>query len=154
MARPPKQVDPLDVARVIGTLGGTEEELAAALGISRQALYNRKGKNPELVDTLKQAKAEADERVEQSLYKRALGYACEDTYFSTFQGNVTATPYRKHYPPDTTACIFWLKNRKPQEWRDRTQLESVSEQEIAGLTNEESEWVREQMLATCRSGQC
>lgn len=39
------------------------------------------------------------------------------------------TPLTKHYPPDTTACIFWLKNQKPKEWHDRTEL--VAEQEIA-----------------------
>jgi hypothetical protein len=73
MARPEKPIDPLRVAQVIGILGGTDEQLAEALGISRRALAYRKQKDPGLFHTLKKAKAEADSRVEMSLYQRATG---------------------------------------------------------------------------------
>jgi hypothetical protein len=56
------------------------------------------------------------------------------------------TPLTKHYPPDTTACIFWLKNRKPKEWRDRAEL--ATDQEIAGVPNEMLEEFRKRFMAT------
>jgi hypothetical protein len=52
-----------------------------------------------------------------------VGYQHDDLHFSSYEGEVTATPYVKHYAPDTTAAIFWLKNRKPDDWRDRQQHE-------------------------------
>lgn len=126
-----KPIDQVNVARVIGALGGTDEQLAAALGISRQALHKRQGKNPALVDTLKAAKAEADSRVERALYQRAIGYEAPDTHFSTYEGSVTETAFIKHYPPDPVSCIFWLKNRKPKEWREKTETELSGT--VAGL---------------------
>jgi hypothetical protein len=70
MARPEKPIDPLRVAGVIGILGGTDEQLAQALGISRRALAYRKKKDQKLFHTLKEAKAEADARVEKALFQR------------------------------------------------------------------------------------
>ena len=72
MARPFKSVDPLSVAWVVGRLGGTDEQLAQALGISRRALAYRKKNNPELFHTLKEAKAESDGQVEKALFQRAV----------------------------------------------------------------------------------
>lgn len=107
MARPLRTLDPLKVAKVIGELGGTEEKLAAALGITRQALTYRKKTNPEFFASLKAARAIADECVEKSLYQRANGYDRDG----------------KHYPADVTACIFWLKNRRPQQWREKSEAD-------------------------------
>ena len=136
--RPQKQIEPLAVARVVGKLGGTDAQLAEALSITPQALNGRKRAG--LLSTLKAAKAEADAQVEKSLFQRATGYSHEDTYFSQYEGVVTATPYTKHYAPDVVACIFWLKNRKPAEWRERsdaqiniTQIAGVPDQVLAGL---------------------
>ena len=44
-------------------------------------------------------------------------------HISNYQGQVTLTPIIKHYPPDTTAAIFWLKNRKTDQWRDKQDVE-------------------------------
>jgi len=54
------------------------------------------------------------------------------------------TPLTKHYPPDTTACIFWLKNRKPREWRNRTELQM--EQEVAGVPADVLEAMRKRFV--------
>jgi hypothetical protein len=123
MARPEKKVNPIDVARVIGELGGTDEQLAKALGITRQALAVRKKKDPQLFDTLKKAKTEADARVEKALYERATGYTCEDCHVSQYEGVITITPIKKHYPPDPVSMIFWLKNRRPQQWREKSEAD-------------------------------
>ena len=125
------------VAKVVGRLGGTTADLAEALAIHPRSLERRRG---EICRTLKEAKADADAQVEKSLFQRATGYSHEDTYFSQYEGEVTATPYIKHYAPDVTACIFWLKNRKPAEWRERsdaqiniTQIAGIPDQVLAGL---------------------
>jgi len=88
-------------------------------------------------------------RVWATIYKRS---DCFRLYWrqrvdgvSQYKGSVTVTPFEKHYPPDTTACIFWLKNRK-QERRDRA--ERHVEQEIAGVPQEVVEPLRKQSVKT------
>ena len=80
-----------------------------------------------MADTLQKAgKAEADVRVERSLYQRAVGYSYDAVkIFCDKNGKVTRVPYREHVPPDFTAHIFWLKNRDPAHWRDAWQMEHV-----------------------------
>jgi hypothetical protein len=62
--------------------------------------------------------------VERSLYSRAVGYSFNsEKIFCNKDGEVTRVPIIEHGPPDVTAQIFWLKNRKPTEWRDVQQME-------------------------------
>jgi transposase-like protein len=100
-------------------LGATDREVAEFFEVSEVTLNTWKHQHPEFLKSLKQGKESADNRVEQSLYRRALGYSHDEVHISNYMGEVTQTPIVKHYAPDTTACIFWLKNRKPAEWRDR-----------------------------------
>ena len=90
--------------------GATDAQVAEDIGVTITTIQNWKIAHPEFFDTLKTAKAIADAQVEQSLFKRAKGYIGVD----------------KEFPPDVTACIFWLKNRNKQEWRD------TINQEISG----------------------
>lgn len=99
-------------------LGATDREVADFFKVTERTLNTWKAEYPDFFQSLKQGKEEADKRVEQSLYRRALGYSHDSVHVSNYQGDVTLTPIVEHYPPDTTACIFWLKNRKPEEWRD------------------------------------
>lgn len=64
----------------------------------------------------------ANAKVAESLFKRATGYSHPDTHISNHKGNITQTAIVKHYPPDTVAAIFWLKNRQKGEWRDRQEV--------------------------------
>jgi hypothetical protein len=63
--------------------------------------------------------------VEQSLYRRAVGYSYDAVRIMGYAGEYTHVPYVEHLPPDTTACIFWLKNRRRDLWRDRHMLPCV-----------------------------
>jgi hypothetical protein len=81
--------------------------------------------NEQFLHALKGGKDSADDRVERSLYQRAVGYTYDAVHFSSFQGNVTETPYREHVAPDVVAQIFWLKNRRPDQWRDK-QIQEVT----------------------------
>ena len=106
------------IAKELGADGLTDKEIAKLFGVTEQTLNNWKRKFPMFFVSLKAGKAQADDKVEAALYQRAVGYSAPDVHISNHQGSVTMTPIIKHYPPDTTAQIFWLKNRKPDKWRD------------------------------------
>lgn len=113
----------LDQARILAEKGFTDQEMAEFFGVVRSTISLWKVEHPEFSDALKLGKDAADRKVERSLFERATGYSHPDTYFSNFQGMVTETPMTKVYPPDTTAAIFWLKNRQPEQWRDKTEVQ-------------------------------
>jgi len=127
MARPTKfKPEFVEQARKLCGLGATDEDLADFFNVSIRTIANWKTENDEFLQALKGGKDAADDRVERSLYQRAVGYTHDAVHFTSFQGAVTVTPYREHCPPDVTAQIFWLKNRRADEWRDKR------EQEITG----------------------
>lgn len=98
-------------------LGATDAELADFFEVTVSTISLWKVKNPKFSEALKLGKGPADERVEASLYHRATGYSHPEDDIRTVNGQLVITPTTKHYPPDTTACIFWLKNRRPDQWR-------------------------------------
>ena len=100
-------------------LGTTDEDLAKAFCIATSTLYDWKAKHPEFREAINAGGVEADQKVAESLYARATGYSHPDTHIAVSNGEVIQTPITKHYPPDNTAAIFWLKNRQSGKWRDR-----------------------------------
>jgi hypothetical protein len=106
--------------------GFTDRELAELFDVSLSAIEKWKRQREDFRNALK-SKAEADARVERSLYERATGYSYETVKICRNKnGNVVKVPYQEHVPPDVTACIFWLKNRDPAHWRDAWQVEAVT----------------------------
>lgn len=126
--RPTKfKAEYVEQARKLCELGFTDVELAKFFEVSEVTLNAWKSKHPEFLKSLKVGKEEADTRVERSLYHRAIGYShTEDKIFND-GGEPLIVPTIKHYPPDTTAAIFWLKNRKTAEWRDKQDVEHTGE---------------------------
>lgn len=121
----PSKYDDLDFEQ-IGKLvyrGWTEDEIADFLGVTRDTIQVWKRKHPEFAYALKDWKIEADARVERSLFERATGYTHYEEKVFQYMGEPLVVPTQKHYPPNVTAAIFWLKNRKPREWRDVHKLE-------------------------------
>lgn len=145
--RPSKYKPELDAQAIkLCKLGATDRELAEFFGVSESTLNLWKLDYPSFSESLKRGKDESDARVEQSLYRRALGYSHDAVkILMTKAGDVYREAYVEHYPPDTTACIFWLKNRQPDLWRDKfdvetgitreraSQLLGVVEQRLAAL---------------------
>lgn len=107
--------------------GATDVEVADCLDISSTTLYRWKAEHPEFREALKAGKAVADDRVERSLYNRAVGYTFDSTkiFMPAGANEPVYAPFREHVPPDVTAAIFWLKNRQPEQWRDKSQQEHV-----------------------------
>ncbi|HEN0123658.1 TPA: helix-turn-helix domain-containing protein [Streptococcus agalactiae] len=103
--------------------GLTEEQIANNIGISRSTLNEWKKKFSVISDTLKQNKEIADRQVENALHKTALGFYYEEDMV-TNQGDVVRV--KKYSKPNTTAQIFWLKNRKPADWRDKQEIEQTN----------------------------
>lgn len=100
--------------------GLTDEQLSKKMGISPSTLYLWKNKHPEISEALKKGKEIVDIQVENALLKRALGYDFQETRIEKSEKDGTKIIQTlKHIPPDTTAQIFWLKNRKPDKWRDK-----------------------------------
>ena len=109
----------VDQARRLALLGLIDDEVAKFLCVTSQTIHNWKKRYPEFAEALNQGKLGPDSEVVMSLYKRATGFSHEAVkIFMTEDGPVYA-PYTERYPPDTTACIFWLKNRQPEQWRDK-----------------------------------
>lgn len=120
MSRPSKfKPEFVGQAEKLCKLGATDLELADFFEIDVRTLYRWKGDNEEFCQALKVGKDVADERVERSLFARANGYEHDEVDIRVIGGGIVQTPIRKFYPPDTTACIFWLKNRKPEWWREK-----------------------------------
>lgn len=102
--------------------GLTNEQIANNMGISVKTLYEWANKYSDFSDALKRAKTIADEEVENALYKRALGYTVTlNKQKVTKDGIAVDCIEEMHIPADTTAQIFWLKNRKPEKWRDKVE---------------------------------
>ena len=99
--------------------GWTDQECADFFDISISQITLWKKNHPEFLISLKKWKESADYHVEKSLYERAMGYTHDAVKMFVVKNEVIQVPYKEHYPPDSTALIFWLKNRKPQEWRDK-----------------------------------
>jgi len=98
-------------------LGATDAQLARLFNVSRQTINNWKTEHPDFVDALDRGKAEADDRVERSLYQRAIGF--DYTEKKTTDGGIKTevTTYERRAIGDVTAQIKWLTNRRPNRWR-------------------------------------
>ena len=100
--------------------GLTDEQLAEKMGIGARTLYDWKLKYPQISQALKKGKEVVDIQVENALLKRALGYEFqEERVERSSKDGVKVVQTIKHIPGDTTAQIFWLKNRRPDRWRDK-----------------------------------
>ena len=114
------------IARTCCERGMTDIEVADILGIGLATLYRWKLDHPAFARVFKLGKAAADDRVERSLYSRAIGYDyIAEKAAMTRHGQQTMR-YRQHIPPDTAAAVWYLKNRRPDRWRDSFLHEHVA----------------------------
>jgi hypothetical protein len=105
-------------ARKVAQLGATDPEIAECLGISLSTVTRWKVQRKNFAEAMRVGQEIADDRVVRSLYQRAVGYTHEIT--KLVDGAFVTVI--EHLPPDPTSCIFWLKNRRRDEWRDRKEV--------------------------------
>ena len=108
-------------------LGHTDEELAEFFEVHVSTINVWKHDYPSFYESIKKGKEFADVDVVESLYKRATGMTLTK---QVFKGE-SLVEVEDEIAPDTTAMIFWLKNRQPKKWRDK----QVTEHE-GGITIE------------------
>lgn len=134
------RIEYADQALKLCLLGATDKELSEFFSVSEQTLNKWKKDYPEFLESLKKGKNIADANVASRLYNRAIGYNCKATKFATSNGKITdSKEFIEHYPPDTTAAIFWLKNRQPEKWRDKKEVDANVNlgDELESLTDEQ-----------------
>lgn len=120
--------------------GLTDEQIAGNIGIRRETLYEWKKKYPNISNVLKKSKDVADRTIENALYERAIGgvkkirkaFKVKRSYYDKKgrkceKEEIVSAEDEVYVPGDTTAQIFWLKNRKPEKWRDKPSYDDTSE---------------------------
>ena len=104
-------------------LGMTRSQVAEFFEVSEATIYNWCNEYPEFLESIRRGAALADAEVAEALYRRAIGVVLPETHVSNYQGDVTLTDLHRHYPPDTQAARMWLKNRQPELWKDKVEIE-------------------------------
>lgn len=103
-------------------LGATNPELADFFDVAPSTISKWFIDYPEFSEAVKAGKEASDAEVAHKLYRRAIGYSHKDVDIKAYEGSIIQTPIIKHYPPDPTSMIFWLKNRQPKKWREKQEL--------------------------------
>ncbi|WP_142433186.1 transposase [Enterococcus mundtii] len=121
--------------------GLTDKQLAHNMNIAESTLHEWKKKYSVLSESLKRGKEVVDRQVENALLKRALGYEFKETTRELTEDGMRVTKViTKQQAPDTTAQIFWLKNRKPEDWRDKKETEISGSLNVASAAKEIEEF--------------
>jgi hypothetical protein len=110
-------------ASEIAEAGATDVAIAEYLGVTRETIIRWRDAHPEFAEACAAIKQNADDRMEASLFHRGMGYS--HSAVKIFMPAGAAAPvyadYTEHYPPDTAAASLWLRNRRPDKWRDRVE---------------------------------
>lgn len=116
-------------ATKLAQLGATDQEVADFFEVDVRTVHRWKHDHEDFCHSLKAGKEAADERVERSLYQRAVGYEQDEVkiFMPANSPEPVYAPYRAKVAPDVTAAIFWLKNRRSKEWRDVRHIDGKQE---------------------------
>jgi DNA-binding XRE family transcriptional regulator len=120
-------------------LGATDAELADFFNVTESTLNLWKKNHKEFSESLKSGKYIADAEVANKLYHRALGYSHEEDKIFQYEGQPVVVPTIKHYAPDPTSAIFWLKNRQREKWTDSSKVEVTEKHIIVDIEEDDEE---------------
>lgn len=142
-------------AEAFARLGLTDAQMAEKFEVSESTLHLWKKDHPEFSEAQKRGKEEPDNQVERSLFERATGYVNKNAVKIFMPANAEEpvyAPYEEHIAPDVTACIFWLKNRRPDKWRDKQEMEHSGTIETYAMTPEERKARLEELIRKTDDG--
>ena len=131
-----------DLARKFCMLGATDDDLPGLLDVEPGTFARWLAEVPKFAAALKQGREIADATAAERLFARAIGYSQEAVKIMQSGGEPRHVTYTEHYPPDTTALIFWLKNRQPARWRDKVAPPVEPELDMAALLDAATRDVR------------
>lgn len=116
-------------------LGATDQEIADFFDVEVRTVYRWKHDHAEFCHALKQGKDVADDRVERSLYQMATGYEQDEVkiFMPANAAKPVYAPFRAKIAPNVTAAIFWLKNRRPEQYRQNPEGEGAVDDMAAAL---------------------
>ena len=137
-----------EAAYRIALLGAKTPEVAAILGVSTRSVDQWIADIPEFSQALKRGRDDAVSHVAESLFKRACGYSHPEEQIFCFQGGIVRAKTVKHYPPDTAAAFIILKNKRPDLWRDKHEVEHSGPE---GMPMDISDWTPEQCVEFLRA---
>ncbi|MCK1970394.1 terminase [Franconibacter sp. IITDAS19] len=122
MSRPTKYRDEFaDMALRLCRMGLTDAEMGTVPGVDERKINHFKKRFPQFFFSPKRGKLFADALVVEALYQKTTGYQHPEDDIRVINGKVVKTQTVRHYPPDTAACIFWLKNRRGEYWQNKPQ---------------------------------
>lgn len=122
-------------ARALFSQGFTDQEVADYFGVEYHRINIWAKQYPEFRSAIKIGKEATDDRVERTMYQRAVGFRYRAQKVMVVDKKVEVVEYMEQVLPDTTACIFWLKNRRPDLWRDVHKMEHSRTSEYAKLSD-------------------
>jgi len=127
----------------LALLGHTNKEMAEVMGVNEQTIDYWKRTKTRFAVMLARGKDQADAKVAEALYKRAIGYSHPDTDIKVLKNEIIVTPFTKHYPPDTQACKIWLALRQRVRWSETQKFEvtntniNITKIDLTGFSTEE-----------------
>ena len=131
--RPTKyKAEYVEQAKKLCRLGATDAELADFFKVAITTVWRWQSRYEDFCNATKVGGDHSDDRVERSLFQRAIGYTYDAVKIMQFQGKEVIVPYQEHVPPETAAASLWLRNRRPAKWRDKT------EQDVNVRTHEQA----------------
>ena len=110
--------------------GATNLDLAGRFGVARSTIGQWIATHSEFAEAVQQGRDLADATAVESLFRRVTGYDHQADKVFLYRGETRTASYTAHVPPETRACMFWLRNRRPEDWRE------ISERAVAELAQE------------------
>lgn len=140
----------LVIVQALAKRGLTIPQLAETLEVAPGTLNRWMAENEDFREAIKEARQVADDSVEASLFQRATGYSQKAVkiFLPAGASEPVIVPFIERFPPDPTSMIFWLKNRKPKEWRDKQEVEHTGavQVDLSKIAPEKREALTETLL--------
>jgi len=128
------KMEMLPQVRKAAKAGCTEPEIADIIGIDRSTFIEWCARYPKFSNALQLGKQQANKRVSRALFHRSVGYSHDSVKIFNDKGEPVIVPYREHIAPDVNAIKFWLTNRDPENWQDRSAVDVTGNLSLVAQT--------------------